>query len=181
MHYPPRIPLSLAGGGQRCRNSRQKIADDHAFPLTRSISASRSRRDCLHAAASGLLARNAASARSIALSTACQSAAARGFSDGSASSHEVSRSLIRVFAVPRLFLSTSEAVSTTIARNGDRSPSLDAVAASADAISAPVGPVCAANNTATASNGANAALNNVRWVMMFLLRLVRRGPVESMK
>src|ERR1700704_2137290 len=86
---------------------------------------------CSQAAALGGLARRAANARSMALSTVCQSAAARGLSPASASSHDVSRSLMRVFAPERSLLSTSAFVSSTIARNCDRSPSLDGEAACA--------------------------------------------------
>src|ERR1700738_1545716 len=86
---------------------------------------------CLHLAASGVLARSASSARSIALSTVCQSAAARGFNAASASSHCVSRSLMRVLAPARSPLSTSAETSATMVRNGVRSPSFDDMAASA--------------------------------------------------
>src|SRR6476659_3369340 len=95
------------------------------------MAAIRSAIACLHFAASGAPARSASSARSIALSTVCQSAAARGFNPASASSHLVSRSLIRVLAAGRSPLSISAATSTTMLRNGVRSPSF-AVAASAN-------------------------------------------------
>jgi hypothetical protein len=104
-----------------------------AFPLLRSMTPSRSASVCLHVAASGKPARRAASARSIALSMVCQSVAARGFSPASASSHDVSRSLMRVFAPGRSPLSAKALVSTTIARNEERSPSFDDSAAAADA------------------------------------------------
>ena len=64
----------------------------------------------------------------------CHSAGARCFSEGSASSQDVSRSLILAFAPARSPLSTREAVSTTMARKEERSPSLDAAAASAEAM-----------------------------------------------
>ena len=68
----------------------------------------------------------------MALSSACHSAGARGLSEGSASSQEVSRSLIRTLAPPRSPLSTSAAESTTITRKEERSPSLDGDAAFAN-------------------------------------------------
>src|SRR6195256_4725285 len=105
-------------------------ANRQDFP-NESIADSRSVTACLHLAASGVLARSASSARSIALSTVCQSAAARGFKAASASSHWVSRSLIRVLAPARSPLSIKADTSTTMLRNGVRSPSFDDVAASA--------------------------------------------------
>src|SRR3984893_560371 len=93
--------------------------------------ARRSLNDCLQLAASGALARKASRARSIALSTLCHSGAALGFNPASASSHCVSRSLMRVLAPARSPLSTSAAVSATIARKDERSPSFDDIAASA--------------------------------------------------
>src|SRR3984893_14633609 len=69
----------------------------------------------------------------MALSTTCQSGAARGFRPASASSHDVSRSLMRAFAAGRSPLSARAFVSTTIDLNFERSPSLDGVAASAGA------------------------------------------------
>src|SRR6202023_3563005 len=108
-------------------------------PPARSIVARRSLRDCLQATGSGLLARRAARARSIALSTTCHCAGARGFSEGSASSQDVSRSLILAFAPGRSPLSTSAVVSTTIARKTVRSPSGDVAAVAAAAIRADAG------------------------------------------
>lgn len=52
---------------------------------------------CLQSAALGMWARSASRARTIALSTLCHSAATRGPSPASASSHDVSRFLIRAF------------------------------------------------------------------------------------
>src|SRR5712672_1402183 len=106
---------------------------------------------CSQAAALGGLARRAARARSMALSTVCQSAAARGFSPASASSHEVSRSLMRAFAPARSPLSRKVFVSTTIVLNFERSPSFDGLAASAEAMMAmsPDDSTPAANNGAT--------------------------------
>src|SRR6266853_2838942 len=92
---------------------------------------SRSARAFLQDAASGALARRAASARSMALSMACHSAAERGFSEGSASSQDVSRSLILIFAAARSPLATKAAESTTMTRKGDRSPIFEAVRAAA--------------------------------------------------
>src|SRR6267143_4255505 len=111
-----------------CQNCN--AAERQDFP-TESMIDSTSATDCLHLVASGVLARSASSARSMALSTVCQSAAARGFKAASASSHWVSRSLIRVLASARLPLSTSAETSTTMVRNGVRSPSFDDIAASA--------------------------------------------------
>src|SRR5882757_11533888 len=93
------LPLDVDGGrvappsamfDQKCN-----AVERQDFP-TESMMDSNSATDCLHLVASGVLARNASSARSMALSTVCQSAAARGFKAASASSHWVSRSLIRV-------------------------------------------------------------------------------------
>jgi hypothetical protein len=92
------------------------------------MTANSSTNTCLQVVASGLLARSASSVPSIALSTVCHSAAERGLRPASASSHDISRSLIRVLAPARSPLSTSPAVSTTIARKGERSPSFDAAA-----------------------------------------------------
>src|SRR6195256_2457011 len=123
-------------GGARCRRRpyvahvKGNTANRQDFPDESSTDNS-SVTACLHLAASGVLARSASSARSIALSTVCQSAAARGFKAASASSHCVSRSLIRVLALARSPLSTSAETSTTMVRNGVRSPSFDDIAASA--------------------------------------------------
>src|SRR5260370_36124769 len=95
------------------------------------MTARRSLRDCLQLAAFGALARNASRARSIALSTLCHSGAARGFNPASASSHWVSRSLMRALAPARSPLSTRAAVSTTMTRKGERSPRFDDIAACA--------------------------------------------------
>src|SRR5258708_2160339 len=101
------------------------------FP-TESIIDNRSASNCLQLAASGLLARTASRARSIALSTRCQSAAARGFNDASASSHWVSRSLMRVLAPARSPLSTSAETPTGVGGKGVgwRSPADIAASAS---------------------------------------------------
>src|ERR1700687_2539892 len=128
--------------------------------------ASRSSKDRLQAAGSGLLARSAASARSMALSTVCHSAAARGFREGSASSQDVSRSLIRVFARERSPLATMDTVSTTIARNGERSPSVEGVAASADAtISAEGGRASTPNDAIAITGRKTIALIRMRFVI----------------
>ena len=82
-------------------------------------------------AASGILARSADNARSMALSTKCHSVADLGFREGSASSHEVSRSLMRFLAPTKSPLSTRDAVSATIVRNGERLPSFAAAASAA--------------------------------------------------
>src|SRR5438270_11569576 len=113
-------------------NTRQKCdaVERQDFP-TESMIDSNSATDCLLLVASGVLVRSASRARSMALSTVCQSAAARGFKAASASSHWVSRSLIRVLAFARFPLSTSAETSTTMVRNGVRSPSFDDIAASA--------------------------------------------------
>src|SRR6267378_2165553 len=93
-------------GGARCRRRpyvahvKGNTANRQDFPDESSTDNS-SVTACLHLAASGVPARSASSARSIALSTVCQSAAARGFNPASASSHLVSRSLIRVLAPGR--------------------------------------------------------------------------------
>ena len=89
----------------------------------RSMACSKSARVFSQAALSGERARSASRARSIALSTRCHSDDARGFSPASASSHAVSRSLIRVLAPARSPLSTNALASTTIARKPERSPS----------------------------------------------------------
>src|SRR5260370_18041716 len=86
---------------------------------------------CLHLAGCGVLARSGSSARSIALSKVCQSVAARGFNAASASSHCVSRSLMRVLAPARSPLSSRAETSMTMVRKGVRSPSFDDIAASA--------------------------------------------------
>src|SRR5437899_1602539 len=119
---PPSVMLDTC---QKCN-----AAERQDFP-TESMIDSNSATVCLHLAASGVLARSASSARSMALSTVCQSAAARGFKAASASSHWVSRSLIRVLARARSPLSTSAETSATMVRNGVRSPSFDDIAASA--------------------------------------------------
>src|ERR1700704_1135788 len=130
------LPLDVDGGCvappsavfdtcQKCN-----AAERQDFP-TESMMDSNSATDCLHLVASGVLTRSASSARSMALSTVCQSAAARGFKAASASSHWVSRSLIRVLASARSPLSSSAETSTTMVRNGVRSPSFDDIAASA--------------------------------------------------
>src|SRR3984893_17958736 len=130
-----------------------------ACAQARSMVARRSVRACLQAAGSGLLARNAARARSIALSTVCHSAGARGFSEGSASSQDVSRSLIRAFAAARSPLSTRDDVSTMMVRNAERSPSLDAAAVSADGAirtagaAAPVASAASPNSAKTPITG----------------------------
>ena len=98
-------------------------------PCAPSIAVRRSASDCLQAVESGSLARNVAKARSIALSTTCHSRGERGLREGSASSQDVSKSFIRAFAPARSPLSTNAAVSTTMRRNGERSPSVDAAAA----------------------------------------------------
>src|ERR1700730_14347447 len=87
-----------------------------------------------HALASGVDARSASRARSMALSIVCQSDAARGFRPASASSHDVSRSLTRALAAARAPLSAKDFVSTPIVLNLVRSPSFEGVAAAADAI-----------------------------------------------
>src|SRR5882672_11458864 len=125
-------------GGARCRRRpyvahvKGNTANRQDFP-NESITDNSSVTACLHLAASGVLARSASSARSIALSTVCQSAAARGFKPASASSHWVSRSLIRILAPARSPLSINVETSTTMVRNGVRSPSFDDIAASASA------------------------------------------------
>ena len=103
-------------------------------PLILSIASNNSSRDFLQASASGLLARNAASARSIALSTMCQSAAARGFSDASTSSQDVSRSFILAFAPAKSPFLTRADVSTAIDRNFYKSPSFETSAAIATTV-----------------------------------------------
>src|SRR6202043_3925633 len=131
---------------------RRRSADDQGFWLLASMVASRSAKDCLQAAGSGLLARNASSARSIALSTVCHSAGERGLSEGSASSQVISRSLIRVFAPPRSPFSTRDAVSTTMARYDERSPSFGAVAARAGALIRAGGSITTTPNMASAAS-----------------------------
>src|SRR5712671_3491630 len=106
----PPLPLDVDGGRvappsavlDTCQNATRPERQD--FP-TESMIDSNSAADCLHLVASGVLARSASSARSMALSTVCQSAAARGFKAASASSHWVSRSLIRILAPARSPLS----------------------------------------------------------------------------
>src|SRR4051794_20094758 len=101
-----------------------------------SMVARRAERDCLQVAACGWSARRSSRARSIALSTVCQGFGARGLSEGSSSSQEVSRSLIRAFAPARSPLSTRAAVSTTMALNEERSPRSATLAA----LALPAGP-----------------------------------------
>src|ERR1700738_3083244 len=74
----------------------------------------------------------------MALSSTCQSSAARGFNPASAESHATSRSLIRVLAAGRSPLFTMEATSAAMLRNADRSPNLDAVFARGSEVSCAV-------------------------------------------
>src|ERR1700682_1371725 len=90
----------VAGRQPRLAHIQIQRCKRQDFP-TESMADNNSATVCLHLAASGVLARRASSARSIALSTVCQSAAARGFNPASASSHWVSRSLIRALAPAR--------------------------------------------------------------------------------
>src|SRR5216684_7578824 len=124
---PTTAGVADVGRAGSCQLRRSRRQD---FPIE-SMTDNNSATACLHLAASGVLARSASSARSIALSTVCQSAAARGFKAASASSHWVSRSLMRVLAPAKSPLSIKAETSTTTLRNGVRSPSFDAIAASA--------------------------------------------------
>jgi hypothetical protein len=76
----------VAGRQPRLAHIQIQRCKRQDFP-TESMADNNSATVCLHLAASGVLARRASSARSIALSTVCQSAAARGFNEASASSH----------------------------------------------------------------------------------------------
>ena len=62
----------------------------------------------------------------MALSSLCQSSAARGFNPASAESHATSKSLIRALAAGRSPLSTMAATSAAMFRNADKSPNFDA-------------------------------------------------------
>src|SRR5260370_36931359 len=126
---PTAARIAAVGGAGTCQIRRCERQD---FP-TESMTDSSSVRASWHLAASGVLARSASSARSIALSTVCQSAAVRGFNPASASSHSVSRSLIRVLAPARSPLPFNADTATTMVQNGVRSPSFDDIAASANA------------------------------------------------
>src|SRR3984893_7250158 len=91
---PTAARIAAVGGAGTCQIRRCERQDFAIESMTDSSSVTA----CLHLAASGVLARSASSARSIALSTVCQSAAARGFNAASASSHCASRALLLVLA-----------------------------------------------------------------------------------
>src|SRR3981189_3896463 len=102
----------VAGRQPRLAHIQIQRCKRQDFP-TESMADNNSATFCLHLGASGVLARRASSARSIALSTVCQSAAARGFNEASASSHWVSRSLMRVLGPAKSPLSIKAETSTT--------------------------------------------------------------------
>src|SRR5260370_41685057 len=125
LHFHLMATAKLVVGGQpRCAHFwiQRIVRQDFA---AESMIDNNSATVCLHLAASGVLARSASSARSIALSTVCQLAAARGFNAASASSHCVSRSLMRVLAPARSPLSSRAETSMPVVRMVVSAPRLD--------------------------------------------------------
>src|SRR2546423_11016477 len=167
---PPSVMLDTC---QKC-NAAERLD----FP-TESMMDSNSATDCLHLVALGVLARSASSARSMALSTVCQSAAARDFKAASASSHWVSRSLIRVLAPARSPLSSSAETSTTMVRNGVRSPSFDDIAASASGTNEMCPLACTFGSLVDTVRKPTASARIVLFMRVLLLVLPTRGAWVS--
>src|SRR5450830_1371844 len=119
--------------------SSNRVNQDHFLPCMALKVFSSSSIVALQSVCFGLPARRASSELSMALSSTCQSLAARGLRPASAESQVSSRSLIRVLAPARSFLSTRAATSTAMFWKADRSPSFEAVAwlAATGALDAP--------------------------------------------